>query len=74
MSGLAERYKTLSQKHAMRSAEAEMLREQLNQTDRHQLTVDAKNLKDRMADLTSKIQNCVKTIQENQQKVHSSHL
>lgn len=53
----------------MRSREAEMLRDQLNQTDRHQLTVSVKELKDRMDDLASKIQTCVTTIQENQQKV-----
>lgn len=71
VAGKAERFKAASQRHNMRAAEAKMLKDQLNQTDRHQLTVDVKDLKDRMEELTQKVKNCEATIKEGQQKANS---
>lgn len=53
----------------MRAAEADMLRQQLSQTDSHQITVDVKSLKERKDDLIEKVKTCEITIKEGQQKV-----
>ncbi|XP_026292869.1 structural maintenance of chromosomes protein 2 [Frankliniella occidentalis] len=71
VSGLAERFKSLTQKHAMKASQAAMLREQINQTDRHQITVEVKSLKERVDELTAKVTTCETTIKEGQQKAKS---
>lgn len=53
----------------MRAAEADMLRQQLSQTDSHQLTVELKSLKERRDELTEKVKTCETAIKEGQQKV-----
>lgn len=71
VAGLAERFKSLTQRHAMRAAEADMLRQQLSQTDSHQITVELKTLKERKDELIEKVKICETTIKEGQQKVKS---
>lgn len=55
----------------MRANEVQMLKEQLHQTDRHQLTVEVKDLKERKDDLMKKVKNCENVIKDWQQKVSS---
>ncbi|KAK3911305.1 Structural maintenance of chromosomes protein 2 [Frankliniella fusca] len=71
VSGIAERFKSLTQRHAMKASQAEMLRNQINQTDHHQITVEVKTLKERIDELTTKVKSCETAIKEGQQKAKS---
>jgi len=71
VSQTAEKYKGIKQRLDLKSHEANLLRQRLEQTDHHQLTVEIQDLKKEIQALTDKMAACQQTIKESKAKVSS---